>query len=209
MFRIPLKLVLLLSASLYVPCALADIYGYTDQDGVINLTDTQSSDEYQLLVEAPVELLKAEVVVANQETLDEAGQATISKSLRFKEEVKVAAKSSGVETALLHAVITAESNYNSRAISPKGARGLMQLMPVTAKRFGVNNMYDPEQNIQGGALYLAYLLKLFNNDFKLAIAAYNAGENAVIKHGNKIPPYSETVNYVSKVMGLYKKLKTI
>ncbi len=70
-------------------------------------------------------------------------------------------------------------------------------------------MYDPGQNIQGGALYLAYLLKLFNNDFKLAIAAYNAGENAVIRHGNKIPPYNETVNYVSKVMGIYKKLRTI
>jgi soluble lytic murein transglycosylase-like protein len=209
MFRIPLKLVLLLSASLYVPCALADIYGYTDQDGVINLTDTQSSDEYQLLVVVPVEPLKAEVIVANQASFDETGLAAISQNLRFKEEVKVAAKNSGVETALLHAVITAESNYNSRALSPKGARGLMQLMPVTAKRFGVRNMYDPGQNIQGGALYLAYLLKLFNNDFKLAIAAYNAGENAVIQHGNKIPPYSETVNYVSKVMGLYKKLRTI
>jgi soluble lytic murein transglycosylase-like protein len=85
----------------------------------------------------------------------------------------------------------------------------MQLMPFTAKRFGVRNIYDPGQNIQGGALYLAYLLKLFNNDSRLAVAAYNAGENAVIQHGNKIPPYSETINYVSKVMGLYKKLRTI
>lgn len=209
MFKIPLKLVLMLSASLYMPCALADIYGYTDQDGVINLTDIQAGDEYQLLVVAPAEPLKAEVIVAKQESFDEAGLTAISQNLRFKEEVRVAAKNSGVETALLHAVITAESNYNSRAISPKGARGLMQLMPVTAKRFGVLNMYDPGQNIQGGALYLAYLLKLFNNDFKLAIAAYNAGESAVIQHGNKIPPYSETVNYVSKVMGLYKKLRTI
>lgn len=209
MLKILFKSTFLLSAIFYVPCALADIYGYTDQDGVINLSDAQSSEEYQLLVVAPVETLKPDLIVAKQESLDETGPTAISQKLRFKDEVKVAAKNSGVESALLHAVITAESNYNSKAISPKGARGLMQLMPVTAKRFGVNNMYDPEQNIQGGALYLAYLLKLFNNDFKLAIAAYNAGENAVIKHGNKIPPYNETVNYVSKVMGLYKKLKTI
>jgi soluble lytic murein transglycosylase-like protein len=209
MLKISLKLVLLLSAISYVPCALADIYGYTDQDGVINLTDTQSSDDYQLLVVAPVEPLKTGEIVVKQESFDEVGLAAILKNLRFKEEVKVAAKNSGVETALLHAVITAESNYNSKAISPKGATGLMQLMPFTAKRFGVINMYDPGQNIQGGALYLAYLLKLFNNDFKLAIAAYNAGENAVIRHGNKIPPYNETVNYVSKVMDIYKKLRTI
>jgi soluble lytic murein transglycosylase-like protein len=209
MLRISLKFVLLLSISLNVPCAFADIYGYTDQDGVINLADTQSSDDYQLLVEAPIEPLKAVLNVGHQELFNEAGLAAFSQNLRFKEEVKVAAKNSGVETALLHAVITAESNYNSKAISPKGATGLMQLMPLTAKRFGVRNMYDPGQNIQGGALYLAYLLKLFNNDFKLAIAAYNAGENAVIQHGNKIPPYSETVNYVSKVMGIYKKLRTI
>jgi soluble lytic murein transglycosylase-like protein len=209
MLRISLKFVILLSISLNVPCAFADIYGYTDQDGVINLADTQSSDDYQLLVEAPIEPLKAVLNVGNQELFNEAGLAAFSQNLRFKEEVKVAAQNSGVETALLHAVITAESNYNSKAISPKGATGLMQLMPLTAKRFGVRNMYDPGQNIQGGALYLAYLLKLFNNDFKLAIAAYNAGENAVIQHGNKIPPYSETVNYVSKVMGIYKKLRTI
>jgi soluble lytic murein transglycosylase-like protein len=209
MLRISLKFVILLSISLNVPCAFADIYGYTDQDGVINLADTQSSDDYQLLVEAPIEPLKAVLNVGHQELFNEAGLAAFSQNLRFKEEVKVAAKNSGVETALLHAVITAESNYNSKAISPKGATGLMQLMPLTAKRFGVRNMYDPGQNIQGGALYLAYLLKLFNNDFKLAIAAYNAGENAVIQHGNKIPPYSETVNYVSKVMGIYKKLRTI
>ncbi len=81
----------------------------------------------------------------------------------------------------------------------------MQLMPATAKRFGVKNSDDTKQNIQGGARYLSYLLKLFKNDFMLALAAYNAGENAVIEHGNKIPPYRETVHYVKKVMGIYNK----
>ena len=209
MFKIISKLALCLTASLYISTAYADIYGYTDQEGVINLTDSQSTDEYQLLVEAPVDPIKIENNIASNDGIDLVSQNAIYQNLRFKDEVKAAAKNSGVETALLHAVITAESNYNSKAISPKGATGLMQLMPFTAKRFGVRNMYDPGQNIQGGALYLAYLLKLFNNDFRLAVAAYNAGENAVIQHGNKIPPYSETVNYVSKVMGLYKKLRTI
>jgi soluble lytic murein transglycosylase-like protein len=129
--------------------------------------------------------------------------------LLFQNEVRVAAKNSGVDSALLHAVIITESNYNPNAISPKGAKGLMQLMPITASRFGVYNMYDPVQNIQGGARYLAYLLGIFNNDFKLAIAAYNAGENAVIRHGNQVPPYRETVSYVTRVMLLYKKLKPV
>ncbi len=202
--------ILMLLVGFNVDVVHADVFGYADESGAIYLTDTPSGEHYQLLLASPVEPSKE--VVAESEQNPSEDVSTSSKllhNLRYLEEVKVAAKSSGVETALLHAVITAESNYNYRATSPKGARGLMQLMPVTAKRFGVSNMYDPGQNIQGGALYLAYLLKLFNNDFKLAIAAYNAGENAVIQHGNKIPPYSETVNYVSKVMGLYKKLRTI
>lgn len=107
-------------------------------------------------------------------------------------------------TALLHAIIQVESGYNSEAVSPKGAVGLMQLMPETAKAYGVTDLTDPTENVQGGAKYLQYLLKLFNNDLSLALAAYNAGENAVIKHGNNIPPYPETRLYVSKVMDIYQ-----
>lgn len=116
---------------------------------------------------------------------------------------KVAAEI-GLEVALLHAVIETESDYNPKAVSHKGAVGLMQLMPATAKRFGVTNRYDPTQNIYGGARYLRYLLKLFNNNLQLAVAAYNAGEGNVRKYGNKIPPFRETQGYVKKVMRLYK-----
>lgn len=207
---------------MYISAAKADIYGYADADGAVYLTDSPSQvdaasqtdvpaqQNYELLAVSPVEPINvaASPAVADMAQLD--SNAVIgSKTLLYKDEVKVAALDSGVETALLHAVIMTESNYNARAISPKGARGLMQLMPFTAKRFGVNNAYDPSQNIQGGARYLSYLLKLFKNDFSLAVAAYNAGENAVIEHGNKIPPYRETVNYVGKVMGLYKKLRAV
>ena len=116
---------------------------------------------------------------------------------------KVAAEI-GLELALLQAVIETESGYNPNAISRAGAVGLMQLMPATAERFGVTDRYDAAQSLYGGARYLRYLLKLFNNDLKLAIAAYNAGEGNVRKYGNQIPPFRETQDYVVKVMQLYK-----
>lgn len=199
--------------ALTISAAHADVYGYADSDGAVYLTDNPSqadsaNSEYELLAVSPIDLVKTVSAFDLAETVaTENKEAASSKALLYKDEVKVAALDSGVETALLHAVIITESNYNARAKSPKGAQGLMQLMPFTAKRFGVNNAYDPSQNIQGGARYLSYLLKLFKNDFSLAVAAYNAGEDAVVQHGNKIPPYRETVNYVGKVMGLYKKLR--
>ena len=105
--------------------------------------------------------------------------------------------------SLLHAVIKAESAYDPNAISRAGAVGMMQLMPQTAKRFGVKDRRDPKDNVQGGARYLRELLTMFNNNIKLALAAYNAGEKAVQKYGNKIPPYPETQNYVKKVLAFY------
>jgi soluble lytic murein transglycosylase-like protein len=101
---------------------------------------------------------------------------------------------------LLHAVIEAESAYDPNAVSTAGAVGLMQLMPGTAKRFGVNDRTDPDQNVDAGANYLRTLLDLFDNDVKLALASYNAGEGAVIKYGRTIPPYRETRNYVARVL---------
>jgi soluble lytic murein transglycosylase-like protein len=120
-----------------------------------------------------------------------------------------AARAFSLEPALIHAVISAESGYNPLARSAKGAKGLMQLMPGTAKRYGVDNPLDPEQNIHGGAAYLSYLLKLFGNDLNLALAAYNAGEGTVMEYGNRIPPYQETKQYVPKVLSYYKKYKTM
>jgi hypothetical protein len=99
---------------------------------------------------------------------------------------------------LVHSVIKVESNYNARAVSPKGALGMMQLMPATARRFGVANVFDPIENIEGGARYLKYLLDLYGGDYRLALAAYNAGEGAVEKYGS-VPPYPETQNYLIQV----------
>jgi soluble lytic murein transglycosylase-like protein len=99
---------------------------------------------------------------------------------------------------LIHSVIKVESNYDPNAVSPKGALGLMQLIPATAQRFGVTNVFNPAENIQGGAKYLRYLLELYHGDYPRALAAYNAGEGAVAKYGG-VPPYAETRNYLIQV----------
>ena len=107
-----------------------------------------------------------------------------------------------VDPKLVHAIIQVESGYNPRAVSRKGARGLMQLIPATAVRFGVQNSFNPGQNIEGGVTYLRYLLDLFDGNVPLSVAAYNAGENAVLRKGG-IPAYAETQDYVQRVTGLY------
>jgi hypothetical protein len=104
-----------------------------------------------------------------------------------------------VDPLLLYSIMHQESTFKTRAISPKGARGLMQLMPPTAARFGVTNIFDARQNIEGGARYVRFLLDLFSGDVKLALAGYNAGEGAVIKYGYQVPPYSETREYVRRI----------
>jgi soluble lytic murein transglycosylase-like protein len=114
-----------------------------------------------------------------------------------------------VEPLLLYSVMCQESAFNGRATSNKGARGLMQLMPATAARFGVKNIFDPEQNIHAGAQYLRFLLDLFDNDVSLALAGYNAGEGAVKKYGYSVPPYRETMNYVKKIKRRYVSLSAM
>jgi soluble lytic murein transglycosylase-like protein len=113
----------------------------------------------------------------------------------------------GVDPLLLYSVMHQESSFKSHAISPKGARGLMQLMPGTAARYGVTNIFDPKQNIEGGARYLRFLLDHFDGDLNLALAGYNAGEGAVEKYGWSIPPYSETQEYVRRISRRYSLLQ--
>lgn len=127
---------------------------------------------------------------------------------RIDEIIVAAAARNGIEPLLLYSVMHQESGFNSQAVSPKGARGLMQLMPATAARFGVKNIFDPEENIHAAAQYLRYLLDLFNGDVSLALAGYNAGEGAVKKYGYSVPPYRETVNYVRKIRRRYINLST-
>ena len=120
---------------------------------------------------------------------------------RIREIIEQKSKLHGLDPLLVHSVIRAESNYNPYAVSPKGAEGLMQLIPSTARQYGVQNAFDPEQNIEGGIRYLKYLQSLFSDE-RLVLAAYNAGEGAVTKYG-WIPPYAETQDYVYKVGRYY------
>lgn len=119
-------------------------------------------------------------------------------TISYDAEIKAAARDYGVDEAIVRAIIHAESSFNPMALSHAGAQGLMQLMPATARRFGVTDSYDASQNIRGGVQYLAWLLKRFNGDLTLAAAGYNAGEGAVDRHGG-VPPYQETQRYVARV----------
>jgi soluble lytic murein transglycosylase-like protein len=112
-----------------------------------------------------------------------------------------------VDPLLLYSIMHQESSFKSRALSNKGARGLMQLMPFTASRFGVTNIWDPKQNIEGGARYMRFLLNLFKGDVRLALAGYNAGEGAVMKYGYQVPPYSETREYVRRIGNRYSLIR--
>ena len=184
--------------------ALADIYMFKDDKGVVHFTNIPNGDKRYRLVR------KEETTsdYARAAGLPQYVLPTAELIRQYSPLIETAAKSHGVEIALVHAVITAESGYNPRAVSRAGAQGIMQLMPGTAKRFGVENSFDAAQNIHGGVKYLRELLTMFNGNRELAVAAYNAGENAVIRAGNRIPPYAETTHYVPKVLGLYRKFQT-
>jgi soluble lytic murein transglycosylase-like protein len=126
----------------------------------------------------------------------------------YRSEIAAASAQFGVEEAIVRAIIHAESAYNVNAMSRVGAQGLMQLMPATARRFGVTNAFDPAQNIRGGVQYLGWLLKRFNGDLKLAAAGYNAGEGAVAKYKG-VPPYAETQRYVQRVAVLADRYRSV
>ncbi|UCD34071.1 MAG: lytic transglycosylase domain-containing protein, partial [Nitrospiraceae bacterium] len=154
----------------------ADIYRYTDENGVIHFTNAPVGKGYTRVIRE-----KASASTGDYEHI------IASTSSKYN-----------IEPAILKAVITAESNWDAKAISPKGAIGLMQLMPSTAEDMEVANPHDPEDNIEGGARYLRHLLNRFNGDLDLALAAYNAGPGRVEQSGG-IPPIAETIKYVKNV----------
>jgi len=198
------------------------IYKYIDGDGVLHLTNKPPKKTEEVLyarsyviqsytpppsssslpsfkIIRPGESLP---VVKSTPSLSKRASARANEYAAL---IEMTATRYGIPSALLHAVIRVESSYNPTATSPKGAVGLMQLMPGTAKRYGVTDRTDPADNLNGGARYLSDLLKMFNQDVSLALAGYNAGENAVIRYGNTIPPYRETKNYVAQIMAIYRR----
>lgn len=164
----------------------AQVYGYTDENGLLILSNVPTGDKMRLIVDG---------------TAEEAG-TTWRYSGQYDEMITKAARLFGVDSALVRAVIAVESAFNRYARSHKGARGLMQLMPSTGRSYGVVNAYDPWQNIRGGTAHLKSLIDEFG-DLQHALAAYNAGATPVRRYGG-IPPYAETRNYVRKVMAIYR-----
>ena len=165
--------------------ALADIYGYVDREGVMHLTNIPSGPRYKIIVREKRVIMNPRAGASKYDDL-------ISKTARKYD----------VDLALVKAVIKAESNFDAGAVSRKGAIGLMQLMPQTARDLRVRDCFRPEENIDGGIRYLEYLLRLYEGNLPLTLAAYNAGEKAVERHGG-VPPYEETRTYIRKVMRYY------
>jgi hypothetical protein len=170
--------------------ASAETYRFVEPDGTVHFTNAPTDPHYQRMGFSP--------------QTDQPGQAPlpVSDLSPYAREIREAAEQYGVAVDLIKAVIRVESGFNSRAISAKGARGLMQLMPGTASMLGVRDSFNPRQNIDAGVRHLRGLIDRFGSDLKLALAAYNAGEQAVMTHGG-IPPYRETRDYVTRILGLF------
>ncbi|SMF94888.1 Transglycosylase SLT domain-containing protein [Methylomagnum ishizawai] len=206
----------------------ADVYKYINPvNGHVEYTDKPNHKGFHRIIETPEPFTRPAKVTfggkstlgnkslfggglfgsapANNNAKSAARHAALERNRsQYAGLIAEAANRHGLDPALLHAVIRAESSYNPGAVSNKGAIGMMQLMPATAARYGVQDPYDPVDNVYGGARYLSDLLGMFS-DVPLAVAAYNAGENNVIKYGHRIPPFQETQNYVSRVLGYYNR----
>ena len=168
----------------------AEIYTYEDENGTVHFTNVPTDPQYRMII-PPKE--KKGLSGLNGRIQGDFNKLIIEKSYKY-----------GLDPALVKAVIAVESDFNPKAVSEKGARGLMQLMPMTARGLGVYNSFDPVDNVDGGIRYLRYLLDYFNWDIDLALAAYNAGISRVLTHSG-IPPIPETMRYVSKVKSVYRK----
>ncbi|MBA4423932.1 MAG: lytic transglycosylase [Syntrophus sp. (in: bacteria)] len=169
---------------------LGDIYKYVDPEGVVHLTNVPTDHNL------PYVLVMKEKRVIIQMKGDISG---------YDDLITKTSEKYRVDSALIKAIIKAESNFNHRAVSPVGARGLMQLMPATAATLQVQDSFHPETNIDGGVRYLRYLMNLFNGNLPLVLAAYNSGENTVLRYKNRIPPYQETQSYVRRVLDYFSR----
>lgn len=180
--------------------AVADIYAHVDAAGVVHYTNVPVEEGFERVLESPPEPTAG----GGEASLRVPLELINRRAAAYEGIIREAAAANELEPELLRAVISVESAFNPRAVSRTGARGLMQLMPQTARRYGVRDSFDPRQNIHGGARYLRDLVARFENDLELVVAAYNAGENAVERHGRHVPPYRETLQYVPRVLDLYR-----
>jgi soluble lytic murein transglycosylase-like protein len=221
------RTVALLLATLFLlqatPGMARGIYSFMDEEGVLHLTDRPNDPRYK-----PVSATNR--YVANTRSSHAQGSSSfwrasppypapmagyrpatpaVLRTQPYGELVQMIARQHGLHSALIHSIIRAESNYDPLVVSAKGAVGLMQLMPETARQYGVHNSTDPATNIQGGVRFLADLLRQFNNNLELSLAAYNAGPSTVLRYGSTIPPYPETQQYVQRVLRFYQEYQRL
>lgn len=198
--------------------ACAQIYAGTSDAGVVTISNLNLAEATVLIVAAPPSTVATTSVAALTVNVTHKASLPIKPITRksafavspaMQEYIAQASATSQLPAALIHAVIAVESNYNPHAVSSKGAQGLMQLMPATAKRFGGVNSMDARDNILTGSRYLRWLLDHFAQNVELALAAYNAGEGAVVKAGLRIPAYAETQKYVPKVLAHYASFSSV
>jgi soluble lytic murein transglycosylase-like protein len=205
--------------------AAADVYVLVEEDGTVRFSNAPTDPRYELYLREPQQEPKDPAKLVNRRnprdsllrspfTLKRESERDVLANplLRgrpFQDHIIAAAKVHRLDPALVHAIIAVESNYNANAVSRKGAVGLMQLMPDTARRYGLRqtDLKLPALNIDAGTRYLADLIRMFEGDLRLALAGYNAGESAVIRFGNKIPPFAETQDYVPRVLQFYEQLR--
>ena len=180
--------------------AVATIFAFTDAQGTVHYSNVPVDTRYQVVIETA-----HDGVTAGTPPLG----ALLRKSAQYSKVIETAARASRLEPALVQAVMVAESGGDPNALSKRGARGLMQLMPATARLYGVRNVFDPEQNVRAASQYLRDLTDRYQNDLELVLAAYNAGPAAVDLSGGKIPPLRETLDYVPRVLRIYSRLREL
>ena len=184
--------------------------------GLISRVELEGSNKALADARAKVDEIAGQIAAANKPApaanvvseLAASNHGWTTRNARVDSLIRYYGNQYGVDPYLIFCLMSQESNFTTSATSPRGAQGLMQLMPGTAARYGVSNPYDVAQSIMGGTRYLKDLLKMFNGRVDLALAGYNAGENAVIKHGYTVPPYEETRNYVRLIIARYGKKQT-
>ena len=181
--------------------AVADIYSFVDGEGTVHFTNAPGDPRYRLYLRTRGGRARAAAPPA-------ASNLPADRFSRYDGIIREAASLYQIPEELVRAVIKVESDYDSRALSRTGAQGLMQLMPGTAQRMQVRDVWDPRDNILGGVRYLRVLANLFNGDLELTLAGYNAGENAVVRFGG-VPPFEETAAYVSRVLAFYRRYREV
>jgi len=189
-------LLFLLAFSVFPFQGFCGIYGYVDEGGVYHFTNIK-----------PASNKKYQIVIPDRSKLSPALYSRNVNTDQYDSLIMQHSYNHGVDPSLVKAVMKAESNFNPQAVSPKGAQGLMQLMPDTARHMSVYDPFDPDDNIRGGARYLRLLDETFQGNLELILAAYNAGPNRVKEHNMNVPPFEETRNFIKRVKQYYNKLK--